>query len=267
MSLEKTFLELLAVMQRLRAPDGCPWDREQTHESIISYLIEEAYEAQEALASQDWKEFKEELGDILCQVIFHALIASEAGRFTLDDVCNTLREKLIRRHPHVFEDVVVSDSDEVLSNWEKIKKKEKAKKDTAAGKSLLSGVPPSLPALLRSYRLGQKTARVGFDFPTLREAFEKVCEEVEELKEHLPEQAGEPDNKEALSEEVGDLLFSLVNVARQLKINPENALLSTARKFQKRFTYIEEKLQKRGKSLEDVSLEEMDALWDEAKKK
>lgn len=268
MSLESSFKELVDVMAKLRAPGGCPWDREQTHESIISYLIEEAYETQEALAVKDWREFKEELGDVLCQVIFHALIATEADRFTLEDVCNVLREKLVRRHPHVFADVTVEDADEVLNNWEKIKQKEKADKAKGTEKvqSLLAGVPTSLPALMRAYRLGQKTARVGFEFPTLQEAFKKVGEELAEFKEHLPPTAGEPENKEALSQELGDLFFSLVNVARQLKINPENALLNTARKFQERFAFIEEELGKEKKSFEEVTLEEMDALWEKAKR-
>lgn len=264
MNKSNAFDELVAVMARLRAPGGCPWDREQTHESIISYLIEEAHETQEALADQDYAEFKEELGDVLCQVIFHSLIASEVDRFNLDDVCNTLREKLVRRHPHVFEDVQVKDSDEVLNNWEQIKLKEKADKADDK-KSLLSGVPASLPALMRSYRLGQKAGRVGFEFPDLNTAFGKVQEELAEFKEQLPQKAGEPDNKEALSEELGDLLFSLVNVARLLKINPENALLNTARKFQQRFEFIEDNLREQGKDLANASLEEMDTLWDQAK--
>ncbi len=265
MNKPNAFDELVAVMARLRAPGGCPWDREQTHESIISYLIEESHEAQEALAAQDYAEFKEELGDVLCQVIFHSLIASEVDRFTLDDVCNTLREKLVRRHPHVFEDVQVEDADEVISNWEKIKLKEKAAKSDEK-KSLLSGVPASLPALMRSYRLGQKAGRVGFEFPQLSDAFNKVKEELAELNEHLPDQAGAPKNKEELSEELGDLLFSIVNVARLLKINPENALLNTARKFQQRFAFIEGRLREQGKDLANASLAEMDALWEQAKK-
>jgi MazG family protein len=267
MNIEKAFLELFEVMSRLRAPGGCPWDREQTHESIISYLIEEAHETQEALASQDWEEFKSELGDILCQVIFHSLIAQEAERFDLEDVCNILKEKLIRRHPHVFGETEVAGSDEVLKNWERIKlkeKKDKARTERAA--SVLSGIPSALPALMRSYRLGQKASRVGFEFPSLDDAFDKVSEELAELGEELKQNHSLGDNKEELTQEFGDLLFSLVNVARHLKINPENALLTTTRKFQKRFEFIEEELHKQGKSFDEVSLEEMDALWEKAKK-
>jgi len=257
-------------MARLRAPAGCPWDAEQTHESIISYLIEESYETQEALAAQDWEEFKGELGDVLCQVIFHSQIASESGRFTLEDVCNHLREKLIRRHPHVFAEVQVADSDEVLNNWEKIKLKEKADKakNGAKAETTLSGVPVSLPALMRSYRLGQKASRVGFEFPSAEDCLNKIDEELSELKSEILKLKGDnlPESKnEALAAELGDLLFSIVNVARRLKVNPENALLTTARKFQDRFTYIETELAKQGKTVEEASLEEMDTLWEQAK--
>ncbi len=267
-TMSESFKKLVEVMSQLRAPGGCPWDAEQTNESIIPYLIEESHEAKEALAQGDWDEFKEELGDVLCQVIFHSLIAEEAQRFNLSDVCDVLREKLVRRHPHVFAEVSVDGSDEVLNNWEKIKQQEKAEKAKKSGKheSILSGVPTSLPALLRSYRLGSKAARVGFEFPSLADAMAKVAEEFAELKEEL-QQAPEKREQQRLSEEFGDLLFSLVNVARQLKVNPEEALLSTSRKFQKRFTYIEEKLSQQNKGFEESSLEEMDALWDEAKKK
>jgi len=260
-------------MARLRAPGGCPWDAEQTHESIISYLIEESYETQEALAAQDWEEFKGELGDVLCQVIFHSQIASESGRFTLEDVCNHLREKLIRRHPHVFAEVQVANSDEVLNNWEKIKLKEKADKAKAVGAHgrapLLSGVPVSLPALMRSYRLGQKASRVGFEFPSTEDCLNKIDEELSELKSEILKLKGDnlPESKnEALAAELGDLLFSIVNVARRLKVNPENALLTTARKFQDRFTFIETELAKQGKNVENASLKEMDILWEQAKR-
>lgn len=264
------FKELVAVMKRLRAPGGCPWDAEQTHESIISYLIEEAYETQEALASRDWHEFKEELGDILCQVLFHANIAEETGRFTLEEICKTLEEKLVRRHPHVFADTKVSGSDEVLNNWEKIKIKEKAEKEKRSKKkeTILSGVPSTLPALMRSYRLGQKAARVGFEFPSTEECFAKVEEEVGELKTEIGKLKGDKvpeERQEGLAGELGDLLFSIVNLSRRLKLNPENALLTTARKFQERFTFIETELAKQGKSIEEASLEEMDTLWDKAK--
>lgn len=270
MTLAEAFQNLVQVMKRLRAPGGCPWDREQTHDSIISYLIEEAHETQEALASRDWNEFKEELGDILCQVIFHANIAEENARFTLEEICKTLEEKLIRRHPHVFADTEVSDSDEVLNNWEKIKIKEKAEKEKRSKKkeTILSGVPNTLPALMRSYRLGQKAARVGFEFPNTEDCFAKVEEEIGELKTEIGKLKGDkvPEEKqEELAGELGDLLFSLVNLSRRLKLNPENALLTSARKFQDRFTYIETELTKQGKSIEAATLEEMDALWEEAK--
>lgn len=260
MGVEKTFKELVEVMAHLRGPEGCPWDREQTHDSVIPYLIEEACEACEALSERDWNAFKEELGDILCQVIFHAQIAEQDKRFTIEDICCSLKEKLIRRHPHVFANTQVNGADDVLKNWEKIKQTEKEEK-----KSVLSGVPRSLPALMRAYRIGQKASRVGFEFPNLKEVFRKVDEELSELKKEIPKSPDATD-EEALFHEMGDLFFSLVNVARHLKINPEMALQETTRRFQGRFEFIESELKKQGKSFEKATLEEMDALWEKAKK-
>jgi tetrapyrrole methylase family protein / MazG family protein len=254
---------LIKTMLTLREPGGCPWDREQTHESIISYLIEEAHETEEALADHDWNEFKEELGDVLCQIVFHSQIADEAGRFNFDDICKILEEKLVRRHPHVFADTQVSGSDEVLKNWELIKKEEK--KNKSKDTSVLSGVPKNLPALMRAYRLGQKAARVGFEFPDLEEVFEKVTEELAELKEEIFDKKVK--DPETLTGELGDLLFSLVNLARHLDIKPEEALLKTTRKFQKRFEFIEAEIAKHGKTMREAKLDEMDALWNEAKKR
>ena len=254
------FEELVRIMKTLHGPDGCPWDREQTHESLKPYLIEEAYEAIEAIDSGSDEHLAEELGDVLLQVVFHAEIADHEGRFTIEDVLRTIIEKLKRRHPHVFGDAVVDDSRQVIKNWEEIKRKEK--RDKPEGGSVLDGLPKNLPALIKARRIQEKVSRVGFDWERTEEVMLKVEEELRELKE-----ASRIDDKDAMEEELGDLLFAVANLARFVSLCPEDALRKTIDKFQKRFQYIEQELPKRGKKLGEASLEEMDKLWEEVKKK
>ena len=254
MLLLSAFDELVDVMARLRRKDGCPWDREQSHESLKPYIIEETYEVLDAIDRKDDDELREELGDLLLQIVFHAQIAAEQSRFTIDDVATAIVEKLKRRHPHVFGNVEVEDSREVLRNWEEIKKEE--------GKnSVLDGVPDGLPALLKAQRIQEKVRRVGFDWEEIGGAFAKVHEEIDELDRAVKEgdQAG-------IEDEFGDILFSLVNVARFLDINAEESLRQTTRKVSNRFQYIEKRIAQKGeRPIEEYSLEELDALWDEAK--
>jgi tetrapyrrole methylase family protein/MazG family protein len=252
------FAELVEIMARLRGEDGCPWDREQTPESIKPYLIEETYEVLEAIGEQDPAKLKEELGDLMLQVVFHAQMAEEAGAFTISDVLAGINDKLTRRHPHVFGDGTAETAQEVLFNWEQIKQSERR---TAKGEaSLLEGVPRELPALLRAHRLQEKASRVGFDWREIQGVFHKVEEELAELRAAMEGQAG--DRVEA---EFGDLLFALVNLSRFLAVNPEEALRKTIARFIARFRYIEEELARCGRSLREATLEEMDALWAEAK--
>jgi tetrapyrrole methylase family protein/MazG family protein len=245
---------LVDVMKRLRSPGGCPWDREQTHESLKPYLLEEAYEVLAAIDTKDDEELKEELGDLLLQIVFHAQLADEEHRFSIDDVAESIVKKLIRRHPHVFSEVKVNGSEEVLRNWEKIKKDE-------GKKSALAGVPPTLPALLKARRVQEKAKRVGFDWDNAQGAFEKVVEEVNELKQAVAE-----GKKGTVENELGDLLFSIVNVSRFLDVDAEDALRKTINKFMARFRFIEEKIEKNGKkSIENHTLGELDLLWEKAK--
>ncbi|MEW5707248.1 MAG: nucleoside triphosphate pyrophosphohydrolase [Actinomycetota bacterium] len=245
---------LVEIMAKLRSPQGCPWDLEQTHDSLRRYLIEEAYETIDAIDSKNPEYLKEELGDLLLQVVFHTQIASEEGTFDIDDVVSGIVEKIKRRHPHVFGDVEVSSACEVVRNWEEIKSKEKEEP------SVLSNIPKSFPALLYAYKLQSKVARVGFDWENIDGAFEKVLEEVDELKQAKTEGS-------QIEDEVGDLLFAVVNVARHLDVDPELALKKTCNKFERRFKYIESKSAQQGKSMADMTLEDMDKLWDEAKEK
>ena len=247
---------LVDVMRILREPGGCPWDREQTHTSIRSNLIEEVYEFLEAVDNDDVAGMREELGDVLMQVVFHARMAEEAGRFDLQEVIDEVTDKLIRRHPHVFGDLDVADSDEVLKNWEQIKKEEKTERT-----HVLDGVAQGLPALLRAYKLQGKAAKVGFDWDNKEAVWNKVLEETDELLEAL--RAGD---KEAAESELGDLLFAVVNYARHNKIEPEAALNGTNNRFAFRFNYVEEQVKASGRGWEDFSLAELDGFWAEAKK-
>jgi len=254
-------------MARLRAEDGCPWDREQTHLSLRSYLLEESYEAIEAVEAGDDDELCQELGDVLLQIVFHAQIAREDGRFTADDVCRAIVDKLIRRHPHVFGDVEVDDAEHVKANWDRIKRDEKG--ETPAPRSAVDGVPRHLPALLRAQRIQERASQVGFDWDELSGPLEKVAEEVEEMRQAwaaLSDDDGEDGEARArLEEEYGDLLFALVNAARFLEITPEDSLRRAVGKFESRFRQVERVFRERGSELADASLEEMDRVWDQVK--
>ena len=247
---------LVDVMRTLREPGGCPWDREQTHASIRSNMIEEVYEYLEAVDAEDTEGMREELGDILMQIVFHARMAEEAGHFDLQDVIDEVVDKLIRRHPHVFGETKVTGSDEVLVNWEAIKKTEKTER-----KHVLDGVTQGLPALLRAYKLQSKAAKVGFDWPDVKGVWDKVQEELAELQEALSS-----GDRAAAENELGDVLFALVNYARHQKIEPEVALNGTNNRFAKRFAYVESCVETSGKAWQDFSLAELDQFWDEAKR-
>ncbi len=248
------FERLCEIMHRLRAPGGCPWDREQTHSSLIKYLIEESYEVAESIQVGDDLEFCKELGDVLLQIVFHAEIATEEKRFSIKDVIEAINAKMIHRHPHVFGDSKAEDSEAVLRQWEQIKKKERGE-----GSSILEGIPASLPALLRAERLQARASKVGFDWENPTQVLEKIHEELGELEEVMEA------SKERITEELGDLLFAVANLARFLKIDPEQALQDCNRKFLQRFRHIETTLVSRGSSVEQADLAEMDALWEEAK--
>jgi len=257
------FDEFVTIVKRLR--NECPWDREQTHESTRHLLLEETYEVLEAIDEKNYEELKKELGDVLLQVAFNAVIAEGNGEFDLKDVINGINEKLISRHPHVFGNVKVSGTKEVLKNWEHIKLGEGNRR------SILEGVPKELPALTRAYRLQEKSSKVGFDWDTSADAFKKVKEELRESKEAAEKRKKvkriEMDNDLSdLEDELGDILFAIVNYARFLNINPENALRKTIRKYIKRFHYIEDTLKKKGKKITESNLEEMDGIWNESKK-
>ena len=249
---EIAFTKLLTIMDELRIK--CPWDREQTIDSIRHLTIEEVYELNEAILNQDSNEIKKELGDLLLHIVFYSKIASETNLFNLNDVIESLNNKLIRRHPHIYGDVTANDSDTVKQNWEQIKLKEKKGDKT----SVLDGVPKNLSSVVKAYRMQDKAAQVGFDWPNKEQVWDKVNEELEEFKtaETLAEK----------EEEFGDLMFSLINYARFVNINPDDALEKTNIKFKKRFEYIELKAKEINKNLKDMSLEEMDAFWNEAKK-
>lgn len=251
-------LEEIATI--LRGENGCAWDREQTYESLKPYLIEEAYEVCEAIEKKDSENLREELGDLLYQVYAHAQIAREEGRFNIDDVARAIAEKLIHRHPHVFGNETASTAQEVIERWEKIKKKEKAGRE-----SILDGVPAQLPSLLKAYRVQQKTSRLGFDWETIDGAAKKLDEEVAEFKEALSRNAGT--DRAAIEGEIGDILFSIVNISRFAGVNPEDALGRTVEKVMRRFKFIEHEAAARGAKIEEMSLEEMDALWEEAKRR
>jgi MazG family protein len=258
----RRFEDFVALIARLRAPGGCPWDREQTHESLKPMTLEEAYEVLEAIDTGDDLELRGELGDLLLQVVFHAQIATEGGRFGIADVIGHVSEKMVRRHPHVFADAKAESSSEVLRNWETIKATERKAKGLgeAAGESLLEGVSRRVPAVMEAFQMSTKAGRVGFDWPDVPSVLAKLDEETAELREAI---AG--DDTRHVAEEIGDLLFSAVNVARKLGVDPESALKAANRKFRERFRYIEERLREEGVALGDAGLERMDALWNESK--
>ncbi len=265
--MSKKFDELTAVMQRLREPNGCPWDIEQTYESLAPYLLEESYEAfdaiQEATETDNTDHLREELGDVLLQIVFHSQIAKERGDFTIDDVAGEVAEKLILRHPHVFGDEKLETANEVLENWDKLK----ANQRKASGQiekvklSILDEVPVHFPALLEGQKLTKKAAKVGFDWEDVSQIYEKLNEEIDELNVAISE-----DSQNHIEEELGDILFVVLNLARKLDVDAETALKKTNRKFRKRFGFIEKELKENGKTLEKSNLEEMEALWIKAKK-
>jgi MazG family protein len=289
------FERAVEIMARLRAPGGCPWDREQTFDSIKPYTLEETYEVLEAIDNRDWDELTGELGDLLLQVLFYSKMAQEEKHFSIDDVLDRLSNKLIGRHPHVFGDVKAETSAEVLRNWEALKAQEKQKRLEAGGgksakssgdpESVLANVSAGVPAMLEAAKLSARAAHVGFDWPTLRGIFEKMQEETKEFEasiEALPggldrvkgkqgiagSQGSEGVSPEHLKEvegEIGDLMFTLVNLARYLAVDPESALKKTNRKFRRRFQYVESKLKQRGTKHENASLDEMESLWQEVK--
>src|SRR4051794_30484824 len=270
----KTFSDLIELMARLRSANGCPWDREQTYATLAPMLLEEAYEAFEAVESANEgrpHELRDELGDLLFQVVFYAQVATERNEFSIDDVTNAIHEKMTRRHPHVFGDSKAENSADVLRNWEAIKAEEKraSGKHEADKASLLDGVSSKAPALMEAHQLSTKAARVGFDWEKLDDIFEKIQEEVDELRAAISVHA--ESNSEAdharIREEVGDLLFAVTNVARHLKVEPEAALKLTNRKFRRRFGYIENTLRERDQKFEDSSLAELEELWQAAKVK
>src|SRR6266852_907601 len=264
------FEKLVAVQARLRAPNGCPWDREQTHQSLRTYLIEEAYEVVEALESGNDAKFAEEMGDLLLQIVFHSQIAREEGRFTVAEVIREIHDKMIRRHPHVFGKTRAKDSAEVLRNWEQIKAEERRssnKGESGAGEgvpketSLLDGVSRGLPATLEGYQLTRKASRIGFDWEEAGGVFEKLLEETEELKK-----ASREKDHRKMEEELGDLLFAAVNLSRFLKVDPEIALKKANAKFSRRFREMERLARASGREFKDLPREEMEAFWDSTKK-
>ena len=287
------FERAVSIMARLRGPGGCPWDREQTFDTIKPYTLEEAYEVVEAIDARDWDELTGELGDLLLQVLFYAEMATEERRFSIDDVLDRLSNKLVDRHPHVFGEVKADTPGEVLRNWQALKAEEKKKRQQQDGddgkkqdhpESVLAGVSSAMPSLMEAYKISSRVAHVGFDWPNIEALFEKLSEETEELRHNLreypapgprPESAARtagargvkiPDELRArLEDEVGDLFFVLVNIARYLSLDPESALRRTNRKFRRRFEYLEAKLREQGRKPAEASLEEMESLWQESK--
>jgi MazG family protein len=292
------FERAVAIMERLRAPGGCPWDREQTFDSIKPYTLEETYEVLEAIDNRDWPELAGELGDLLLQVLFYAEMAKEQSSFSIDDVLDRLSNKLINRHPHVFGDVKADTSEDVKRNWEALKAEERkkrnansakdadadeAKADSAKNQSILAGISSAMPAMLEASKLSSRAAQIGFDWPNIEGIFEKLQEETGELSDYLkefPAPGPRPQNRgvassgrivisedlqSRLEEEVGDLFFTLVNLARYLSVDPESALRKTNRKFKRRFQWMEDRLAESGRSVDQAPMEELESLWQRAK--
>lgn len=258
--MSNSFDRLVTIMDRLRDPGGCPWDREQTLESLSGYLLEESYEVVEAVGKNNGAALCEELGDLLLQIVFMAKIGRENDWFTIDDVADSISEKMVRRHPHVFAEQDVADADEVVRNWETIKSEERKRKNE---KSVLDGVPAALPGLLKAYRMTQKAAAVGFDWQRSEDVIDKLHEEVGELEAEV--RAGDEVRTDRVKAEMGDVLFVMANLARHLGVEPETALQGTNTKFQRRFRGVEEGARKAGKRTSEMALEDLDRLWDEVK--
>lgn len=254
-----TFSDLIDIMKLLRSEKGCPWDREQTHESLKKYLIEETYEVLEAIDLNDKDKLCEELGDLLLQIVFHARISTENKGFGMDEIITGVCKKMITRHTHVFGTEKAETADDVVSSWEAIKKKEKG---ITKHTDVLKDVPSNLPALMRSYKIQQKAAQVGFDWDNIEDVVSKIYEELEELKDVY-----NGEDVARINDEIGDVLFSIVNLSRFLKVQPELALTGTINKFIKRFGFIENEAKKQGKTLEEMSLDQMEELWEKAKDK
>lgn len=254
---EYNFNDLVQIMKILRSPDGCPWDKVQTHQSIRQNFIEETYEAIEAIDTCDTELLKEELGDVMMQVIFHTIMEEEVGSFDINDVCDAVCKKLIVRHPHVFSDTIADTADEVLKNWDKIKMDTKSQKTQS---QVLASVSKSLPALMYSQKIQHKAAKVGFDFEKTDDAFDKVSEELAELKTAVAN-----DDTDNMSEELGDLLFSVVNVARFIKVDSEKALYDATVKFTDRFSKVEQLCNERSINMAEAPISVLDSLWDEVK--
>ncbi len=253
------FQELVDIMAALRGPEGCPWDKEQTRDSLKPFLVEETYEVLEAIDEDSPRKIKEELGDLLFQIIFHSRVAEEKGEFNIDDVLDAISEKMIRRHPHVFGEKTEKTSAQVLADWEQLKK---AEKGNAERKSILEGVPKEMPALTRAHRLQERAARVGFEWDRIDDVFAKLDEELGEFRDTLSTK-----DPSRMEDELGDVFFVLVNISRYIGVNPEDALRKTISKFISRFQYIEESAKTTGRELSEMTLEEMDNLWDEAKER
>ncbi len=261
------FERLVEIMATLRGPNGCPWDKQQDFNTLKPMLVEEVYEVIEAVENGDFDGISEELGDLLLHVVFHAHLGKEAGQFDINTVIDKISDKLVRRHPHVFGTESASTADEVIKNWEAIKAQEKAQKlkdRTPEQRSLLEGIPSKLPAIHEAHQISSRAARVGFDWPDVDGIFDKLQEEVRELKEVIST-GDDKSRRERLEDEIGDMLFVIVNIARYLKIDSESALKRANRKFKSRFQYMESELARQGKNLEQTSLEEMEALWQKAK--
>lgn len=264
MTSKKTFQDLVEMMARLRAPNGCPWDLEQNYATLGPMLIEEAYEVIEAAEAGDWNELRDELGDLLFQIVFYGQIAAEEGHFDVQQSITRVHEKMTRRHPHIFGDETVESAADVLANWEAIKKAERAAEGKQEKKqSMLDGTSSKLPGLLEAYQLTTKAARVGFDWQKSEDIFDKLEEEIGELRAEFQR---EDRDQEAIAGELGDILFVVTNLARWHNIEPESALKATNRKFRRRFAHIERRLDEQGKPWNEVTLAEMDSYWDEAKK-
>lgn len=251
-----SFQELLDIMAVLRSENGCPWDREQTRESLTPYLVEETYEVLEAIGENSPQKIKEELGDLLFQIVFHCQLAKERGEFSMEDVIDAISEKMTRRHPHVFGDATFETSEKVLKQWEDRKKEEGKNRE-----SILEGVPKELPSLLKAHRIQSRAARVGFDWNRVGDVMEKLDEELAEFRDAL-----EQKDQAGIEDELGDVFFVLVNISRFVGVNPDDALRKTITKFMSRFRYIEMKASSSGRKLSDMTLREMDVLWEEAKK-